>query len=83
MADGRTFDGNIKMVREAIQDVCKLLGIGIKDLYVSELKAVIDFDDGTTYWFMYSYSRVQREYVVTEMVDYFLSVKFADDSEAE
>lgn len=77
----RTFESNIKLVRTAIEDVCELLNVEIEDLYVSELKAVIEFKDGTKHWFMYSYSRIERQDVVTEMIDHFLARKRTDEEE--
>lgn len=81
MLETRTFGESIKVVREAIQDVCELLDVEIADLDVSETKAVMEFADGSNYWFMYSYSRIERIHIIEWMVDYFLSVKRTDEEE--
>lgn len=77
----RTFVGNMELVYQAIEDVCELLSVGIEFIFVNENKAVIEFRDGTKHFFLYSYSRVTRQDIITHMVDYFLSVKRTDEDE--
>jgi hypothetical protein len=53
-------DKSISLAKQDVEEFLTHLNIEYKVVYVNSIKAVIDFDDKTTYWWLWSISNCSR-----------------------